>query len=128
MKTDRSRALPHLLAALEELLRAGAELTAQVRARNSQATAADHWLDHLVALLGGDHRGLSSEFRMALASEVKRWRALASSERDPAAERVLELFEALLDLVEPAPRTADESPESRNRPAPKRQPRRGVHR
>ena len=126
--TDRSRALPHLLAALEALLRAGAELTAAARERSAQAKTGDDWLDRIGALLAGRGGGLPSELRAALASEARRWRALADRERDPAAERVLELFEALLDLLEPPPRAADEPPESGNRAATPRAPRRGARR
>ena len=125
--TDRSRALPHLLTAIEESLRAAAELTAQLRERSLRAKAGDDWLERVLALLAGDHRGLSSEFRAALASEVERWRAVGERASDPPADPVLELFMALLDLVETAPPATTESP-GRDRAAPKRPPRRGMHR
>jgi hypothetical protein len=77
MSDDAARAVAHLFRALEELA-----LAAAAGAR----------------LLGRRGDALASA-RTALRDEERRWAARAAS--DPAAERVREIFAALIDVLEP---------------------------
>jgi len=140
--SDERRPLTHLLAGIEELLRAGADaagvLRSQAEARSAsrdegaEAAAGSGWSE--LARRFSD-AGFAEEVRAVLEREAARWEL--RSDDDPAAGRVRDLFQALVDLLEPAP---DASPgaeradpvqrraEDRARPRGTRPPRRGVQR
>jgi hypothetical protein len=102
--SERSRALAHFARGVEELMRAGAEALAALRARAASAPASP--LEQALARLaeeaaawvargGGEAR---AALVAALERERTRWEFRAAS--DPAAERLRDLCEALIDLLE----------------------------
>ena len=122
MSKDR-RPLAHLLRGIEELMQAGADAAATLResAEAQEGGVAEDWLSGLARMASGVDGRLAPALREALEAETERWRGRAPDDR--AARRVLELFEAILDLLR-----ADEPSE---RPAGKegrRAPRRAVFR
>jgi hypothetical protein len=135
--SDARRPLSHLLAGIEELLRAGADATAILRGQadahgSADAGAANGWSE-LVRRFAD--QGFADEVRAALEREAARWEL--RSDEDPAAARVRDLFRSLADLLEAAPhaRSPAESaenvqrrPEDRARAPGTRAPRRGVPR
>ncbi len=134
--SDARRPLTHLLAGIEELLRAGADAAALLRreadahARSGGAEGSASWWSELARRISND--AFTAELRAALEREAARWEL--RSDGDPAAGRVRDLFEGLLDVLEAPPRT-DEDPgpaqgraEDRVRTPGTRAPRRGVQR
>ena len=122
--SDERRALGHLLLGIEELLRAGAETAAALRAhtRPGESGASEQGS-------GDATRPLLDEVRAALAREVARWELRGDD--DPAARRVRDLFEAILEAIEPQAEpeaNARPQPEDRARKTGTRAPRRGVQR
>lgn len=116
--SDERPALDHLLRGVEELLRAGAEATALLRAR-SLPRRDD---------ASPKPQPLLDALRSALRREVARWELRGDD--DPAARRVRDLFEAILEVIEVPEAEADTRPrpEDRARTAGTRAPRRGVQR
>jgi hypothetical protein len=109
MSNDR-RPLAHLLRGIEELMQAGADAAATLRERAEaqQGEAAEDWLSGLARMAAGVDGRLAPALKEALEAETERWRARAPDDR--AARRVLELFEAVLDLLredEPSDRPAE---------------------
>lgn len=106
--SESPRPSAHLAQALEELLRATADLIALLRERGLDGENADagtpRALAELVRGLASDAESLLPQLRSALGDELRRWQLRA--EADPAARRVAEVFEALLDVVgtQPPPR------------------------
>ena len=120
--SDERRALGHLLLGVEELLRAGAEAAAALRTQS--VTAASR------AQGTGEPSPLLDSVRRAVEREVTRWELRGDD--DPAAQRVRDLFEAILDVIgspaesrrsEPVSRPGPEDRARRTRP-----PVRGVKR
>ena len=87
--SDERRALGHLLLGIEELLRAGAEAAAALRAQSGAAPRGQEGERGSAPLL--------DSVRAALEREVTRWELRGDD--DPAARRVRDLFEAILDLI-----------------------------
>jgi hypothetical protein len=119
--SQERRPLAHLLRGIEELMQAGADAAATLRERaeSQQGELAEDWLGGLARLAMGRDGRLAPALRQALEAETERWRERAPNDR--AARRVLELFEAILDLL------SDEEPSER--PAERqrsRAPRRAV--
>jgi hypothetical protein len=127
--SERGRAFAHFARGVEELLRAGAEALASLRERaaSSPPSALEQALGRLaddaaawVARGGGEARGA---LRAALERERMRWEFRAAS--DPAAERLRDLCEALLDLLdEPGESPPERAPRSASANAPHRARRR----
>lgn len=107
---DERNAIAHLLAGIEELLRAGADAAASLR----ELTRPDD-----TRAPGG--QAFLEDLRVALRRELARWEL--RGDRDPAAARVRDLFEAILDVIDapPEPAHRPRAPESRT-------PRRRVQR
>jgi hypothetical protein len=111
--SETGRALDHLLLGIEELMRAGAEAAAALRARTSGDGDAG----------SSEDRPFGEELRKALAREVARWELRGDD--DPAAQRVRDLFQAILEVIEPA---APREENTRTRAERTRAPRRGIPR
>ncbi len=111
--SDAQRPLTHLLAGIEELLRAGADAAVLWRrqvdahAPSGSADGGWSWWGELARSIRED--GFTEELRAALEREATRWEL--RSDGDPAAGRVRDLFEALLDLLEPSAEAAPRTPE-----------------
>ena len=110
--SDERRALGHLLLGVEELLRAGAEAAAALRTQSGTAPRTQ-----------GEPSPLLDSVRRAVEREVTRWELRGDD--DPAAQRVRDLFEAILDVIgspaesrrsEPVSRPGPEDRARRTRP------------
>ena len=111
--SDERRALGHLLLGIEELLRAGAEAAAAFRAQSGAGPREQETRTGSSPLL--------DSVRRALEREVARWELRGDD--DPAARRVRDLFEAILDVIgSPAesPQSEAVSSPARNAPSPSR--------
>ena len=117
------RPLLHLLRGLEELLRAGAETAASWRARveAEQPGSLEQGLQQLGGVLAAfgvsPEDDLMEALREALRAESARWEQRATV--DPAARRVRDLCQALLDAL-----GEDEGRSSAGSSRPRRAPRR----
>jgi hypothetical protein len=122
MSKDR-RPLAHLLRGIEELMQAGADAAAALRERAEvqEGELAEDWLGGIARMALGPDGRLVPALRQALEAEAERWRARAPDDR--AARRVLELCEAILDLL--SEEEPSERPAGRER---SRAPRRAVFR
>jgi len=122
MSNDR-RPLAHLLRGIEELMQAGADAAATLRQRAEaqEGEVAEDWLSGLARIATGMDERLAPALRQALEAETERWRARAADDR--AARRVLELFEAILDLL-----SEDKPSERPAERGGRRAPRRAVFR
>ncbi len=113
--SDERNALAHLLLGVEELLRAGADAAAMVRDRSTP---------------GGEEPSRPSEIldtvRESLRREIERWELRCGD--DPAALRVRDLFESILDVLEPSADREAPSREDRARKPSTRAPRREAKR
>lgn len=104
--TERNRAAHHFSLAIEELLRAGAETIAQMRELGDRASrggeaaplerAFRRMADSAAGWIAGGEGEVLESLRAALRREVIRWDARAAD--DPAALRVRDLCQALLDV------------------------------
>lgn len=112
--SDERRALGHLLLGVEELLRAGAEAAAALRTQSVAASRAQGT---------GEPSPLLDSVRRAVEREATRWELRGDD--DPAAQRVRDLFEAILDVIgspaesrrsEPVSRPGPEDRARRTRP------------
>ena len=136
--SEARRPLTHLLAGIEELLRAGADAAALLR-RQADAHAPSEGAEGAWSELARciTEAGFTDALRAALEREAARWEL--RSDGDPVAGRVRDLFEALLDLLGPVPEAAPRSADRGSDPAQRgsedrvrtpgtRAPRRGVPR
>ena len=116
---DQPRPLAHLLRGAEELLRAGAEATAILRERTDAQTEGpvDDWIAGLLRLARSADASLLPALENALEREATRWRAKADDDR--AARRVMEFFDAALDLLRDD-QTQERPRNVQNRRAPRR--------
>ncbi len=121
--SERERALAHLAKGWEELLLACAEGLAswRIRLESGQAGASETGLEALLQLWSDLEARGSAELlpliQKALRNERERWERRAAG--DPAARRLRDLCNALLDVIEPELRADETAP-----PAPRRAPRR----
>ncbi len=121
--SERARALVHLAKGWEELLLACAEGLAswRIRLESGEAGAAETGLEALLQLWSDLEARGSAELlpliQKALREERERWERRAAG--DPAARRLRDLCNALLDVIEPELRADETTP-----PAPRRAPRR----
>ena len=119
--SDERTAVTHLLLGIEELLRAAAEAAAALRARTVTTPGAERPSERTEEMF--------DSIRATLEREIARWDLRGDD--DPAARRVRDLFEAILDVMQPrhgAGANAPPSSDDRMRKPGTRAPRRGVQR
>jgi hypothetical protein len=102
--SDERAPIEHLLRAVEELCRAGADAAALARERVASAGAQDAIARALGSLAESTSEWLANtaateELRAGLRAEAARWELRAGE--DPAARRLHDLVLALLELLEP---------------------------
>ncbi len=121
--SERERALVHLAKGWEELLLACAEGLAswRIRLESGEAGVSETGLEALLQLWSDLEARGSAELlpliQKALREERERWERRAAG--DPAARRLRDLCNGLLDVIEPELRADETAP-----PAPRRAPRR----
>ncbi len=131
---EPDRPVDHLLAALDELLRAGLAVTAHARASAAASpspfASPVRGLADLVEAWMRGRPELVRELASALEAEAARWDRLAQHDR--AARRVRDIMRAFRDVLQPAdeppPERAASTQPSADAPSRKRRaPRHGSH-
>ncbi len=122
--SDARAPLEHLLLRVEELCRGAADALAFARERIAHADGGSPTLESTLGSLAGTaadwlaRAPAADELRAGLRAEAARWELRAGE--DPAARRVLDLVQALLDLLEPG------AGHAHGAAAPRRAPLRGF--